>query len=291
MLIKEFSKSNQRIQTKFLFLHSLITFVLNTVALGTETQVIMTAYLDHNDSPEGPLTYQVALQQQKPPIVVFNLVVFPLVCLFVGAGEAWRIWVIWTESVYVIYVVGVFIFSYVAMIAMYIYYSTVGPLLDPFDERAIGTSVKAIKTGLALLAFSLIAGRIMYTRRRISRLMNGTLSRPSKAYTSIMGMLIESYALSAVVDLGLTVSYAVWDYSRPAERVFSGIFGYSDMISNFLILYRVLSQRAWRRQTERELTTLNFWSSQDIGEVIQKSQTHPVSSSVVSLSAHMSEAV
>ncbi|KAF5362346.1 hypothetical protein D9756_002007 [Leucocoprinus leucothites] len=52
--------------------------------------------------------------------------------------------------------------------------------------------------------------------------IEGTSLRPSNEYTSILTVLIESYALVVVVTLGKVISSVVFDIQRPAEIVFSG---------------------------------------------------------------------
>ncbi|KAF5344954.1 hypothetical protein D9756_011503 [Leucocoprinus leucothites] len=273
MLYRDFRKGDRPKHTMVLFVHSFLIIVVASMTLVIFTQTTLLAYLDHNDSVGGPILYEDGLLPVKPPgaYKFLDVVISPISSFLVTSAEIWRIFIIWSESPYVIHVVAISILSYLACISFFIY-SAIG-VLSVNNKSALMLQTVSEGLGIAvdLLGFFLIAGRIIFVRRRITQLMSGTLSSPSNQYTSIVAILAESYALSTVVALGATISAAAFDIRAPALSVFSAISAHINMIAYFLVLYRVLSGRAWTPDTERQLTTLR-WNHQDTNTTAQVSQ-------------------
>ncbi|KAF5344957.1 hypothetical protein D9756_011504 [Leucocoprinus leucothites] len=273
MLYRDFRKGHRPRHTMVLFFHSLLVLVVASTILVILTQTTLLAYLDHNDSVGDPVLYEDGLLPAKPPSAYkfYNIIILPVSNVLVNAAEIWRIFIIWSESPYVIHIIVISISCYLANISFFIYLA-IG-LSSPDNKSTL--MLMAVSEGLGivvtLLAFFLIAGRIIFVRRRIAQLMSGALSSPSSEYTSVVAILAESYALSIVVVLGGMVSLVAFDVRKPALSVFEAISTHINMISYFLVLYRVLSGRAWTRDTERHLTTLQ-WNHQDNNTATQASQ-------------------
>ncbi|KAF5344951.1 hypothetical protein D9756_011497 [Leucocoprinus leucothites] len=117
---------------------------------------------------------------------------------------------------------------------LYLYHFMSSSLLAPSAAIAVGTALNAVRTVTTLFAFILIVGRLVYVRHRVTRLMKGTICQPSRDYTSLMGILVESYALAAIVTLGNTISWATYDYRKPAELVFNGVASQTQTIERHL---------------------------------------------------------
>ncbi|KAF7782966.1 hypothetical protein Agabi119p4_2342 [Agaricus bisporus var. burnettii] len=67
-------------------------------------------------------------------------------------------------------------------------------------------------------------------------------------------MLIESYALSTAWNIGYLIAYIL--KNPPAHNFFENSLAQVEILSYFLVLYRVFSGRAWNRQTQNQLSTV-----------------------------------
>ncbi|KAJ3574112.1 hypothetical protein NP233_g1976 [Leucocoprinus birnbaumii] len=177
--------------------------------------------------------------------------------------EVWRIWALWTGSRYAPYVITVYSLFYLAYIGVFI--ATLVLALDNHGvhsndvTRILNAAVKpALKASLILIGFCLIAGRIFVIRRRLTRLMNGTLSQPLINYTGMIAMFTESYGLSVIMSVGLIISCAPPLVGDPPSVVILSIINYTDIISYYLLLYRILGGGAWSKNKAQELTSLNL---------------------------------
>ncbi|KAF5362243.1 hypothetical protein D9756_001992 [Leucocoprinus leucothites] len=300
LLYKDFRKGDKPRHTILLFLHSFLVFVVASMVLVILTQTALLAYLDHNDSVGSPILYEKGLLPVKPPSTykLLNIVIGPLICFLVDAAEIWRIFIIWSESPYRVHAVVVSVLcslanpsmsisAYLLFAAMVMWdvsaffiYSAIALSSPTNTSSNIQIIVcNGIETITILIYFLLIAGRIIFVRRRIAKMMGETFSSLSNGYTSVVAILAESYALAAVVSLGATISSAAFDVRRPALFFFRAISPHVNMISYLLVLYRVLSGRAWNRDTERQLTTLR-WNYQDTNTTTRISQI-PHNSNVI----------
>ncbi|KAJ3574107.1 hypothetical protein NP233_g1982 [Leucocoprinus birnbaumii] len=226
-----------------------------------------------------------------------NYISTPVLSLLITSSEGWRIWVIWTGSPYVLYVIAVYIVLYLAGLGVYIASVTVwlksvsdisGSDKDLNISIALDIALEAIITSYRFFAFCVISGRIVRTRRHITRLMSGTLSQPAAEFTGIVAILTESYAFTAIISVVLIIlntqnSSITID---AAQFVLSVINNYTAIISYYFLLYRILSGRAWNGNTAQELTTLqwarettNFASSMAEAppEVVTRSLPHGIS--------------
>ncbi|KAF5362352.1 hypothetical protein D9756_002001 [Leucocoprinus leucothites] len=223
MIYHDFRKGDRPKRTMVLFLHSFLILLSTSIVLGAYSSIALSAYLDHNDTDRGAIMYEFTLMRHITTAALLKIIFDTLTSLLVTASEIWRVWVIWTASPYAIHLIAVYILFYMATLGLYLYHFMSSSLLAPSAAIAVGTALNAVRTVTTLFAFILIVGRLVYVRHRVTRLMKGTICQPSRDYTSLMGILVESYALAAIVTLGNTISWATYDYRKPAELVFNGV--------------------------------------------------------------------
>ncbi|XP_006456929.1 hypothetical protein AGABI2DRAFT_181347 [Agaricus bisporus var. bisporus H97] len=101
---------------------------------------------------------------------------------------------------------------------------------------------------------SSIITRLALVRREHIKLMGR--SDIAGQYLGIATMLIESYALDTLWNIGTIISYSL-KYA-PTVNLFITCTIQVDILANYLVVYRVLSGRAWDRQTQHRLSTLNW---------------------------------
>ncbi|KAF5343954.1 hypothetical protein D9756_011565 [Leucocoprinus leucothites] len=223
ILYRNLQRRDRQKHTIILLCHSLLVFVLTTIVIGVDTQLTVVKYFDHNDAiAVGSIGYENNDMRRLTVPAVLQLAVYPAVYTLTSVIETWRIWVIWTASPYALHVLAIYVMCYLAMLGTYVYGCVFNPSVSPSTKMALCAAINGLSIAVTLLAFLLIAGRILFVRRRVTKLMKGTSLRPSNEYTSILTMLIESYALVVVVTLGKVISSVVFDIQRPAEIVFSG---------------------------------------------------------------------
>ncbi|KAJ3571453.1 hypothetical protein NP233_g3749 [Leucocoprinus birnbaumii] len=211
------------------------------------------------------------------------------------ALKGWHIWVIWGRSKHAtrLCVVALHFVLYLTktgvLIAGIFIYLNHGPhafVEDSTQKHNVGKlgvvviTIQALQSIQQAVAFCLIDGRIMVEQYHIIRVRNPSTqptsllarlmefcalsirgSQSSNQRTSLaVAMLTESYALSTIISTATI-------FTTPAIASKSGIPGvliikmmcrYVEIISYYILLYRVLSRRAWRPDTEQELPDLKF---------------------------------
>ncbi|KAJ3574105.1 hypothetical protein NP233_g1980 [Leucocoprinus birnbaumii] len=252
-LLKELKSKHRSVQHSTLLLsHSLLLLVFASLVLLTNNWVVISAYISlHNRAPGQPLPYEVTL-------VMLNSVSQIAISCLVTALELWRVSVIWTASPYMLPIVSFFTVCYFTMAGLEIYELIL--YNKGVDQHALDLSVLWIGAVLEpFIGFILISGRIIYVRRRIASLLNGVSPQSSNNYTSAIAIITESYTLMVVFQISTAISTTIFNPQQPPVfMLFARINPYSWVIASFLVLYRVLQNRAWSPSTEHELTTLRW---------------------------------
>ncbi|KAF5343957.1 hypothetical protein D9756_011566 [Leucocoprinus leucothites] len=272
MLYNEFRKGDRPRQTVLLFIHSLSIMLCALIDVGICSHFIVSAYIDHNDGLGSPILYRASIVHDIPGYVILDSLVILVLDTLINAMEVWRIWVFWSASPYHLYATGTSFFVFLSALGIETAYFSGCFVIKDLGKisgsvvNALGIAVPIVDTVFSLLAFFLIAGRLYITRRYLGRLL-GTAHRPSVEYTSIMAMLAESYALRAVSSVSYAAVFATSSIQRPALSLFAIMNDHAKVIAYLLVLYRVLSTRAWKQDTVHHLSTLQ-WNHEQASTVV-----------------------
>ncbi|KAJ3574114.1 hypothetical protein NP233_g1979 [Leucocoprinus birnbaumii] len=226
MLYLDYRRGDQPKQMKILGVQSFVILSLTAISFAPQTKSTIWAYVDYNDdSGEGPPTYENStVPERNPALVWFSIISLPVADILIAITEV-RAIIGLTRHGDLIFTprVGAFgSYGQVWTASPYAFYVVVGWFL-PFVA-----------------------------------VLGGTLCQPSTEFTGIVAMLTESYALSALASIAILVSWLPMFDESPARAPIGILADYMSVIANYLLLYRILSRRAWNRNTERELTSLQW---------------------------------
>ncbi|KAJ3571381.1 hypothetical protein NP233_g3791 [Leucocoprinus birnbaumii] len=113
-------------------------------------------------------------------------------------------------------------------------------------------------TLFATLSFSLMASRLYFIRWRLCQLMTENYPPTSGAYTNIIAILTESYALRMIFSIPHFAAFMYQNMPRPMLAVMYVMDEHAKKIAYLLVLYRVLAKRAWEGETETRLTNTSL---------------------------------
>lgn len=238
----------------------LITLSYTTLAMACITAVLIIshygtqmAYVYHRDDlPGGPVVYEELMISSY----FVALVIMAILDWLTMGVQIWRLWIIWRVTPWFIYIIIIPFSLLLACIGIDIavlvnekhisflsldYVFTIG-----FAFFGIPPLTTIIVTALMVLRLGLI-------RRRYIKLI-GHSDSVTNQYTSIISMLIESYALEALWSIAIIITYSI--RTPIIWTVFIGSAVNIKVIALFLIVYRVANGSAWQAHTEQQLSTL-----------------------------------
>ncbi|KAF7312840.1 hypothetical protein MKEN_00967900 [Mycena kentingensis (nom. inval.)] len=105
---------------------------------------------------------------------------------------------------------------------------------------------------MTVILTSLIAGRLLFMRRRLRRLMGPDTRTP---YVTLSAMLVESATLYSVNGLVFLISYGV---NSPVQNLFLPLLGQTQSIAPLLIILRVARGYAWNGDTTNQFSSVRF---------------------------------
>ncbi|KAJ3575412.1 hypothetical protein NP233_g1110 [Leucocoprinus birnbaumii] len=177
--------------------------------------------------------------------------------------KIWRVWVVWTGSPYAnLVIIGVLMIWITKVVLWIATVASTSPrdwlTFVSFSRSPRLIAFDALFTAFNILVTLLITGRLLYARRRLSKLI-GEAAGYSKQYTNIVVILIESYAVAACLYLVDMISRLLESpHAIRVSIIMGAITGLVELIAYLFVMYRVLQGRAWERSTDRQLSTLRF---------------------------------
>ncbi|KAJ3551724.1 hypothetical protein NP233_g13023 [Leucocoprinus birnbaumii] len=136
--------------------------------------------------------------------------------------------------------------------------------------------IDAVRQGMmiftGLIVTSLISARIALVRR--THIQNMGESDSSNQYFSIISMLVESFALEFIWTI-ILIATDFWPDNVRASAVnlaFNDLLPSIQIIAYLLVVYRVSLRRAWEKDTEEKLTSLQW--NRDAQQSTQLTTTH-----------------
>ncbi|KAH8101231.1 hypothetical protein BXZ70DRAFT_117757 [Cristinia sonorae] len=249
------------------FLLAYITFLclMNTIWTATSAYGLQLTYIDNRNFPGGPFAY---LQVEfSAPSNVLSLASYIAGNIMADALLLWRTHVIWSASA------GPMFWSMATLIVAFGSLVLLGSLsmaiLFAIETASPNGFFSAEATSFALPFFGLSLGlniwltimivlRMLYHRRQGREIFGRNYG---KHYASISAMFVESAALYAICSILLLSTYAP---QHPINQIWLGLEPSVQMISSYLIIYRVVEGRAWNSETFNKtdgLTSMAFDST------------------------------
>ncbi|KAJ3712334.1 hypothetical protein DFJ43DRAFT_77685 [Lentinula guzmanii] len=259
---------NRRKQSrKALFLLAYITLLLSvsTIFLIVQARTVQLMYVDNRNYPGGPWPFFLATQNWAVN-TIFDASLFTLTFLSDGL-MLWRCWVIWTSSGKLIaYVITAF--PALTLLASFIMgtlwtLESSQPGLSFYSKLplAFGTSYYSISLGVNIILTFLITGRLLVYRKQI---LDSLPAEHAKGYVSLLTIIVESAATYSICAFLFLITYAV---SNPANQVLLFISCAAQQITSYMIIYRLVDGRAWRKDTMYAFATQK--GSSEIGQKVQ----------------------
>ncbi|KIK62289.1 hypothetical protein GYMLUDRAFT_164986 [Collybiopsis luxurians FD-317 M1] len=241
--------SRRKQSRKSLFLLAYITVLLSvsTIFVIVQARTVQLMYVDNRNYPGGPFPFFLATQNWAVN-VMFDACLFVLTFLS-DSLMLWRCWVIWTSSGKVAaYLVTAF--PAVTLLASFVMgtlwtLESTHPGLSFYSKLplAFGTSYYSISLSVNIILTILITGRLLVYRKQI---MDSLPAEHAKGYVSLVTIVIESAAIYSVWAFLFLITYAV---DNPANQVLLFISCAAQQIVSYLIIYRLVDGRAWRKDT------------------------------------------
>ncbi|KAF9443737.1 hypothetical protein P691DRAFT_787564 [Macrolepiota fuliginosa MF-IS2] len=179
-------------------------------------------YIDHNAIPRAAREYEDTYMFTQPggiTLQTFNIIID---ILTLGI-QIWHLWIIYGATQYAIAVIIVPLLLFLCFVD--------------------ATSIQWV--GLLWYLVSHTADR------------NTGVLETSKQYMGIVAMLTESYALESAWMLAALIAEFL-DNGQAAGVFFADCNVAIEIVAYLLVIYRVSSGRGWNRQTERQISTLQF---------------------------------
>ncbi|THH23221.1 hypothetical protein EUX98_g7948 [Antrodiella citrinella] len=232
-----------------LFLLGYITILcaMNTIWTATSAFGLQSTYIDNRNYPGGPFAY---LQIEfSAPFNVLSLASYITGNVLADALLLWRTHVIWSASVgptFWSWATAIVTFGIVVLLASFFVFAieTASPN-GFFSAKTTSFAVPyfGLSLGLNIWLTVMIVFRMLYHRRQGREIFGRNYG---KHYASISAMFVESAMLYAISSTLLLSTYAP---QHPINQIWLGLEPSVQMISSYLIIYRVVEGRAWNSET------------------------------------------
>jgi len=233
--------------TYFLLGYITVLCAMNTIWTGTSAYGLQITYIDFRNYPvRGPIDF---LQVEfSMPSNVISLASYIIGNVLADILLLWRCRVIWSASLgrkvdLVMIVPTLLLLASIAMAILFAF-ETASPA-GFFSRIATNFALPYFGASLSLnlLLTSMIVARMSFHQRRGREIWG---DKYGKHYGSISTIFIESAALYSIVSILLLVTYAL---NNPINQIWLGLSPSVQMVSSYLIIYRVVSGRAWTSET------------------------------------------
>ncbi|KAI0826994.1 hypothetical protein BC628DRAFT_1409829 [Trametes gibbosa] len=233
---------------KFLVVFSTVLLVLNTIYWTTQTYFGQQMWVKHADYPGGMDAYladNVAVWYQT-----WGSAAVDISNLMADALMMYRLYVIWDNKAIVIFPAMIWLGALASALGSL--YESGRPNGNYFAGIAtkFGTSYNATTLSFNVIVTCLISGRIIYIGRRL-----GVRDEGTQTFTGAAAIIIESALPFTLGSLIYVITYGIGSDIAVAFSCYAMFTA----ISPQLIALRVLSRRAWRKDsTSAFMTTINF---------------------------------
>ncbi|KAF9440544.1 hypothetical protein P691DRAFT_687357 [Macrolepiota fuliginosa MF-IS2] len=237
---------HQRRHAIFMFAYASVVMTCGIVYLALNTWLVQLAYIDHNTFPGAAPEYEEAYLLTQPGGIAaeaFGLII-----------DIWRLWVIYVATQYAVAVIILPLLLFLCYIGKSVTLIAFGLNVTQEEVFAINVTTAVSQLVIEILVTTLIIGRILVVRRRHINTMGA--SETGKQYMGVVAMLIESYALESAWTLAILISDLLGN--KPVAIFFVNCDIAIEIIAYLLVIYRVFLGRGWNRQTEQQISSLQF---------------------------------
>ncbi|KAF7782084.1 hypothetical protein Agabi119p4_1460 [Agaricus bisporus var. burnettii] len=246
-------------RTVLTFTLATVISICATIDVALNNQSVRLIYVDYSSLPGGPLGLS-AQAHTSTIIQIMSLAILIAGILTLGV-LLWRVWVVYSGARFyipIIILASLFYLAYVVTNIMRVIFiwAPLAATLPNITRTLDVVAVAALSFTVAckIMLTSMIILRLMLIRQTHIKIMGKT--DVAAQYLGIAAMLIESYALSTIWNIGYLIAYIL--KNPPAHNFFENSATQVEVLSYFLVLYRVFSGRAWNRQTQNQLSTLRW---------------------------------
>ncbi|KAH8101560.1 hypothetical protein BXZ70DRAFT_933862 [Cristinia sonorae] len=239
----------RKVRTRFTWLLLIYTFILNamnTIWTGTSAYGLQLTFIDYRNYPGGPFGF-LAIEFSLPSNVL------SLASLIAGNVLAdmlllWRCHVIWNATMgakaWIVMIIPTLMLLASIAVSSLFAWSTVSPA-GFFAKITVNFALPyfAISLSLNILLTIMIVTRMLSQRTRGKAIFGDQYGRH---YTSVSAIFIESAALYCLFSILLLITYAL---GHPVNQIWLGLSPAVQMLSSYLIIYRVVEGRAWNSDT------------------------------------------
>ncbi|KAF9457246.1 hypothetical protein BDZ94DRAFT_255732 [Collybia nuda] len=241
-----FKKHKNRVSRTLWKLMAFLTVqqVALLIAVLSNIQFCVLAFVYHRDTPGGPVAYQILHSNVAP---AYASIASYSVCNWMQDVVLLYRFLIIYDGWYKLFILpcAIFLASLAFCLILLIQLSGKAGLLNVGNNLPISTIYFSLSVGLNVLLTLLIVGRILYR----ARMATINRSKLPKHYVSISAMITESSALSAVAGLALIITL----HTNVASSIaIEALYGVMTVLAPVLITYRVSTGEAWvRNSTEK----------------------------------------
>ncbi|KAF5362290.1 hypothetical protein D9756_002102 [Leucocoprinus leucothites] len=262
LLYQQLEDPYQRRRSLITLIHASIVIACGFCALALDAWRYKISYVDHGDYPGGGYRYQ-SIAQGLPMGIASSSLLFAAMDCFTQGIQIWRLWVVWNMSRYATLMVLLPSLALLGFIGLEIAIATFDfhPELVHTDfALTLIPAANALSFFITISVAIAIIGRIAMIRRQHIKIMGD--SDNSRQYTTIITMLIESFALDSIW-LTVAIIFTALNHRRsPAlfagRQFITGTLSYIRLVSYLLVIYRVSANRGWEKDTERHLTSIQW---------------------------------
>ncbi|KAJ7890170.1 hypothetical protein B0H14DRAFT_3705941 [Mycena olivaceomarginata] len=221
-----------------------ILFTLGNVGNATNLVLAQKTFIDNRTYPGGPNAF--FLQQSTNWSAVVCNSVYIVNSWFADALLLYRFWMIWSRNYYVT-ALPALLFS--ASIGQFISAILIARLSQPGNTIWTKISITlaipyfSISISMTIILTMLIAGRLLFMRSRLRKVMGPNMTIP---YVTLTAMLVESATLYSVNGLILLISYGL---NSAVQHLALPLLGQTQSITPLLIILRVARGQAWSDKT------------------------------------------
>ncbi|CAL1707888.1 unnamed protein product [Somion occarium] len=233
----------QRTKPFSLFFLGFVTVLcaLNCVYTGVNAYGLQDIYIDNRNYPGGPWAYLKAASTEA-----FNIsssVAYFTSNIMADALLLWRCKIIWTAcigptAIYFMIFPALMLLASTALAITAIHLSITGGFFTAIEGK-INLSCYTLSLSLNIILTAMIVGQMWTARQRARTVFGGSYG---KHYNFVSTMFIESAALYSIVALLLLITYGM---DHQTSQIWLALAPAAQVISNYLIIYRVAQGRAW----------------------------------------------
>ncbi|KAG6808076.1 hypothetical protein H0H92_005460 [Tricholoma furcatifolium] len=214
------------------------------IAVLSNIQFCVLAFVYHRDTPGGPIAYQYLHSNVAPAYM--SLACFSVCNWLQDSVLLYRFLVIYNKN-YKLFVLPLMLFlaSLAFNLILLIQLSGSAGLLNIGKNLPVSTIYFSLSIGLNVVLTLLIVGRILYCARATT-----TNYKLPKRYVSISAMVVESAALSAATGIALIITLHT---NVAASIAIESLYGVMTALAPVLIAYRITTGDAWSHDTTEQM--------------------------------------